>query len=324
MDQTAFIREGNRALSQARFSPKKLAAIHTGITLAAALAGTLISFALGSVEISGGLSGMGTQAALSTASAVLQLAQLVAAPFWGAGLTFAALNWVRQQEATPTSLLEGFRRLKPVLSSTLMLGMRYMGFGLLAMFLAANVIMFTPLAAPLYRASLESEVNPQAVMDALGNDMVPFMIGYCIIFLVLFAVFALPFHYRYRMTGWLIMDKPGTGGMQAMFVSQIMTQRRRMEMFKLDLRFWWYYLLLAASMGIGTAGTFAPQKDIYWLCLAASFALQLAIGILARPRLEAAWGQCYEYMLHNAPPEPKQPRPIDPRDLPWDGWNNQQ
>lgn len=319
LELDTFIQDGNAALDRALFSPKKLVAIHTGVMLAVSLVSALISLALGSVETAGGLSGMGTQAILSTADTILQLAQLVATPFWAAGLTFAALNWVRNQEAAPPSLLEGFRRFKPVLSSWLMLGMRYMGFGILAALISANLILFTPLAEPIYRLGTEAEAAG-ADIAALPGDIIPFAIGFGVIFLVIFALFALPFYYRYRMTTWLVMDKPGTGGMQAMFVSQLMTRRRRMEMFKLDLRFWWYYLLQVIAAGVGIAGIFLPQNWAYWLCLAGSYALQLAVSVWGRPRLEAAWGQCYEYMLHNAPPEPPKPQPIAPTDLPWNGW----
>lgn len=321
MDQSAFIRDGIHSLNRAGFSPKKLVAIHTGVTLAIALVTALISHILGSVETAGGLSGMGTQALLSTAETVLQLAQTVVAPFWAAGLTFAALNWAREQESTPQSLLEGFRRFKPVLSSEIMLGLRYIGFAFLAALIGANVIMFTPLAEPIYLLSLESQAAPETVMAQLGNDLIPFAAGYFAVTLVIFALFALPFWYRYRMARWLIMDKPGTGGMQAMFVSQIMTRYRRMEMFKLDLKFWWYYLLQALAVGVGIAGAFVPVNWGYWLCLIASYALQLVVNILGRPRLEAAWAHCYEYMLHNAPPEPKKAMPIDSKDLPWTNWN---
>lgn len=318
MEIEGFIRDGNAALKGARFSPRKLVAIHSGVTLAASALIAVVSQVLGSMETAGGLSGMGTQTALATAQSFLELVQLILTPFWGAGLTFAALCWVRNGQASPASLLEGFRRFKPVLTSTLLLGMRYFGFAILAALLAANLILFTPMALPLYGAQLET-ADAAAMMAALGDQAMPFLIGYAAIFAVLFGVFALPFHYRYRMTQWLVMDKPGTGGMQAMFVSQLMTRRRRMAMFKLDLKFWWYYLLQFAATAVSMVGAFFSPA-VYWCALLGSMALQLAISILGRPRLEAAWGQCYEHMLKNAPPEPPQPKPIDPKDLPWNGW----
>lgn len=315
----AFVRDGGEALGQARFSPRKLVAIHSGVILGASLLSAVVSWMLGSMETAGGLSGMGTQAALSTAQSFLELVQLILSPFWGAGLTFVALSWVRHQQSAPSSLLEGFRRFKPVLSSGLMLGIRYLGFMLLAALIAANLILFTPMAAPLYGAGLESNASTTDMLAALGDQATPFLIGYAAIFAVFFALFALPFHYRYRMTPWLIMDKPGTGGMQAMFVSQLMTQRRRMAMFKLDLKFWWYYLAQFAAMAVSIVGAFLSPA-VYWCCLVCSMAVQFGVSVLARPRLEAAWGQCYEFMLQNAPPEPPKPKPMDPKDLPWEGW----
>ena len=103
-------------LAQATYDPQRLVLLHTGAVVALTLVLSAINYIL-QLQISdaGGLSGLGTRTVLSTIQMLLQLGQLVLLPFWQFGLIHAALRICRQEEATPDTLLGGFRRFGPLL-----------------------------------------------------------------------------------------------------------------------------------------------------------------------------------------------------------------
>ena len=73
MDTKLLINEAKQAVSAASYSPKKLTALHAGISAAVGLLVALLTYLLGSgVGNPTGLGGIGTQAALETAQTILQ------------------------------------------------------------------------------------------------------------------------------------------------------------------------------------------------------------------------------------------------------------
>ena len=74
-------------------NPKRLALIHTAIALGASFLLTLINYLLSlGIADTGGLDGVGTRTLLSTAQAMLELAVMLALPFWQLGIFYAALR----------------------------------------------------------------------------------------------------------------------------------------------------------------------------------------------------------------------------------------
>lgn len=327
MDIRSLKRSASDTLQSPGCTLKRLVLIHSAISAAIALllllADQLLSNAMASA---GGLSGMGTHAVLSTTQSVLKLGQLAIMPFWRAGLIFAALSCIRSQAPATGDLLQGFRRWKPMLSSTLMLGLRYLGVGFVSVYLSTQIFMFTPMATPVYEAAIKASNDPSVDMDALvSSSMQSSTAVLLVLFLVVFALLALPVYYRYRMTTYLIMDKEDMGGMRAMLTSRLMTHRRRMELFKLDLSFWWFYVLelVLTAIGFGDlllalAGVELPfsADAAFWVFQCLALAAQVGLYYLARPKLEAAYAHCYELFLTMEPPAPK-PAPKPPKNTPW-------
>lgn len=323
MDIPELKRSADRALGNADYSPRRLVLIHTGAALAVSLVLSLISYYVGSLSTAGGLSGMGTQSALTTAQVVLQAVWQVASPFWQAGLVFAALCYARNRQVAPGSLLQGFRRFKPMLSSYLLRGVQYLGIGFVSIYLSSMVYMLMPFASPVYEAAMQVTEDPSLdVYVLLGDSMMGVVLGYMAVFLVVFGVLALPVYYRYRMVNYIIMDQPGVGGMQAMFQSRAMT-RRRMELFKVDLSFWWFYVLEAlltvlcyGDMILEALGVALPVSDgvAYWGFQLLAMAGQLGLYCWAKPKLEVTYACCYEELSQS--PEPA-PQPKAPKTNPW-------
>lgn len=326
MDIRALKNEADGVLHDAAYQPRRLVLIHTGIALGVSLLLALISYILDhSVSGDGGLSGLDTQAALATAQVVLQLASIVVMPFWQAGLLFAMLGYARNRAVDPQNLTEGFRRFVPILTSSLMMGAQYVVRGIASVYLSSILVAFTPFAAPVYELSVLLEKDPNLDITAVHVDgMVGFYAAVVVIFLLVFAVLALPVYYRYRMVNYIIMDDQKAGGLKAMLMSRIMMHRRRMKLFKLDLSFWWFYalelLLSAISLGsvlLPLAGVVLPFSEDagYWIFQLLYVAGQLGLYYAARPKLEMTYALCYEQFRQSAEP-PAPPRP--PQVHPWE------
>lgn len=316
--------EANDILRQAQQPPRKIFLIHTAIAVGASVLLALVSYILDqSISSGGGLSGMSTQAALSTAQVVLQLVSTVAMPFWSAGLIFAAMGYIRRDFVSAMDLPEGFRRFKPILTSGLMMGLQYLARGFISVYLSSMLVMATPFAAPAYRLATMLEQNPELDLTAVNVEgMLGFYAATVIIFALVFGVLALPVYYRYRMVNYIIMDEGKAGGLRAMLQSRMMMQRRRWKLFRLDLSFWWFYglelLLSAISLGsllTELMGVSLPisQDAAYWIFQLAAVAGHLVLYTLAGPKIEVTYALCYREFLQ--PPEPPMPQP--PKEHPW-------
>ena len=309
------------------YPPRRLLAIHAGATVALSLVLSIISFVLNyAINPSGGLGSMDLQAALSTAQIVLQLVQVVLTLLWAAGLCYAAIGIARGARAIPSDLTEGFSRFKPLLSSGILIALQYVTRAIISVYLSAQLMAFTPLAQTLYDAAEALEEHPDMALTALlGDAFVPVVATFIGIFVVVFLAVSAPVFYRYRMTSYLIVDGEEKGGIRAMLRSRMLMQRRQWELAKLDLSFWWYYLLLAVGMVLcygdlilAAAGVTLPIPDIaaYWLFLCLGLLVQLGVKILAGPKVAVTYAHRYDRYRSEGPPQPKV-KQVDPKDLPW-------
>ena len=324
MDIRGLKNEAGDLLRHAQQPPRKIFLIHTAIAVGVSVVLALLSEILEhSVSSGGGLSGMSTQAALSTAQVVLQLISTVAMPFWSAGLIFAAMRYVRRDPVGVGDLAQGFRRFGPLLTSGLMMGLQYLARGFVSAYLSSMLVMVTPFAAPAYQLAAMLEENPQLdIMTANVEGIMGFYAATAIIFVLVFGLLTLPVYYRYRMVNYIIMDDEKAGGLRAMLQSRLMMQRRRWKLFRLDLSFWWFYalelLLSVVSMGSLLAELLnvslpVSQDAAYWIFQLAAAAGHLALYSFAGPKLEVTYALCYREFLQ--PVEPPKPQP--PKEHPW-------
>lgn len=310
----------------------KISAIHAGISAGVALAVTLIYFVLEKgIAQTGGLSGMGMRSVLQTASTLLTNANAVLAPFWNLGFWFVALLWVRQQNAKTGDLLAGFRRFGAYLRLLLNRGLLTVAIGFVSIYLSSYIYMLTPWSASVmeFAQSTGMDLNvaneliagmDMAQMDAMLRDMLPMLAIWC----VLFALLALPMLYKFRMTEFFLLDDRRMGTVRAMFHSSQVLRKRRWKLFRLDLRFWWYFVLQGLCFAVYAADLWLPllgvtlpggvvfSMGLYVLYLAGLFLVQTFL----RPRVQTAYALAYEQLLQMEPVLPKvQPTP---KNLPWD------
>lgn len=256
------------SLDRAGYDPKKLALIHTGVSLTLALITTLLQFLLDrGIDTTGGLSGIGTRTILSTLQMTLSTASIILLPFWDAGFQKVSLYIAGGKDAAPQTLLEGFRRFMPVMRLFLLQLVLYFGLMLLCANAASMLYMLTPFSDGLMGVmeSLMSDpaLAEQAVLSGdFMDQLMPHMIGMYVILGALLLIVAVPMFYRFRLALFVIMDDPGMGALRAMGTSAQMMRGNRMNLFRLDLSFWWFYAAGLLLSAIGWLDVLLPMIGI--------------------------------------------------------------
>lgn len=308
-------------LSAASYCPKKLMALHTGLSLAVSLVLYFLNYYLtNQIDSTGGLSGMGLRATLTTVQSFLTLAATILLPFWEIGFLRAALSMGRKQPADPSSLLQGFRRFGPVLR-LMFLRSVFFGTVLISCIYAGTMIfMMTPAAEPYMEIMLPlmedlSVLNPEFTLDdatvnALLDTLWPaYMIGG-----VLFMGALIPLSYKLRLADFIVLDDPRVGAFSAALKSWKLTGGHCFQLFRLDLSFWWFYglqVLLAAVAyldlilpGLGVA---LPENAFLWFYLlqaAGQFVLFWQAGSYVHTTYALAYDALQEtFGLPVAPPQ---------------------
>lgn len=327
-DRRALKQATGASLSRAAYDPKKLILLHTGVILLLSAVLTAVDYLLERmIGATGGLSGMGTRSVLETVQSMLMLVQTTALPFWQMGYTFVVLKLSRQEQVGPSSLLEGFRRFGPVLRLTLLQSAIYLGIGIACSYASCVLVFATPWGASVMEELLPlmsdpAALDPAALEAAVLTAMEALTVPLLVIFGILFLAVCAPVHYHYRMAGFALMDQPENGALSALRTSRKRMRRHCIELFKLDLSFWWFYLLdglvTVACYGdvlLTLVGIELPVSaevgdflffGLYLLC-------QLALYWWRRNEVEVTYAHAYAAL--SGPREPS--RQPEPQSRPW-------
>ncbi len=298
-----------KALQQrAEPCPVKLVFLHTAVAVGSALVLSVLDYILmGQIDRTAGLSGMQARAVLETVRVVLQYAASLLLPFWELGFVFAALQQARGQQPGPGDLLEGFRRFGPALRLMLL---QFLIFGAVAigcMNFSMTVFLMTPLSnrlngllEPLMAQNLDAQLlveqlNPEQMQRALMPGIA--------VFLISFIAVLIPLFYRLRLSELALMDKPGTGAFAALRCSLRRMKKNSWKLFRVDLQFWWFYLLQIlvavlcyADTLLKLAGVQLPLPDgVSFFLFYAVYALcQLALHTFFRGKVQAVYSRIYD------------------------------
>ena len=322
------------ALAGAAYSPKKLILINSGAALGLALLVSLLQYVLQlQIDTTSGLSGLGMRSVLSTAQAFLQTGSMILLPFWEIGLLRALLCVARGQDNAPATLLEGFRRFGPVLRLQILRLVLCFAVAMLSSNISVIIFTLTPFSFKLMEAMLpmlETVTDPMALLEQVPEEVLmdsalPLFIIFGIIFLALY----IPVFYRIRLADFAIMDAPKTGAFKAMGISLRATKRNCMYLFRLDLSYWWYYLLELLAVLL------CYSYDILLLCgvsLPISYefgffgsyllyiAVTLALALLAKAKVQTTYAVAYDILQQSAEPAPKPQKTAFPWDTPQDDY----
>lgn len=266
--------------------PKKVVLVYAGIVALSSLVVTVVQDLLDSqISQTGGIQNIGTRSMLTTADTVLTIAQLLLVMCLTLGYTGSMLRIARGQYASPNSLKAGGERIWVLLRTRLlqMLIMTAAAFALC--FLVVNVCLLTPLSnrviAVMGTVSAEELLSNGLALMALYSAMLPIILIYLVALVPLLWYFSC----TYRMVDYLLIDRPQLGAFGVLRESRRMMQGNMKMMFRVDLSFWWYYLLQALvsvliylNMVLALFAIGLPPEVLYWgtvvLYLAADFALR--------------------------------------------------
>lgn len=245
--------------AQNRSAVRRVVLLYCGVIAALTLGSSGLNLYLDSqIGTTGGLDGMGLRSILQTIQEILYYVNAYFSPFWSAGFLFAMLALVRGRTPENRDLTEGFRRFFRVLSH---LAFRFL---LAVMLLVASVnlgaVLFsmTPMGKDFAQAMVPVLEDPALIgADGMVNmELIPQElllsagIPMMLMVLAIFGVLYLLLFYRFRLSLYLVMDRP-IGAVQAHFLSMRLMRGHKRQMLKLDLSWWWYYFLLVL---IGVVG----------------------------------------------------------------------
>ena len=328
----SFIIENAREKLEGKDS-RAMAVFHTGITVAAALVITILQYVLSEgIGNTSGLAGLGTRSVLETIQTVLRWANLLLVPFWGLGFVYAALQWARGSYAVRRDRLTGFRRWSPYLGLLLNRSVLTICVMILCANLSSMIYMLTPASAAITELATAASGDMEEMAKMLEEittgqamELLYSMIPMLLIWMAASAALLIPLMYRFRMAEYVILDEPRARGLSSMLISATLLRRRRWQLFRLDLRFWWYYglkvlcmlicyadLLLTAlgvNLPFGSDGAYLLTYGLY---LVALFGVEVAF----RHRVDTAYAIAYETLKEMGPALKK---PVEaPEKMPWD------
>ena len=315
LDTRRLQRRGAELAGMHRRECRRLVLVYSGVLAAIALGSNGLNLLLDSqMGSTGGLGGLGLRSWLQTGQQILNLVNLFFGPFWSAGFLVAMLHMVRGEAPTPGHLTGGFRRPGRMLGFMAFEFLTVIMLLMSATYLAGMIFAFSPLGSRFAELmgpvmndpnliSPEGMVNAELIpVQALEMAALPMTVLLAVIFLPAYIWMC----YGFRMALYLLMDTP-VGGVRAHFESLRLMRGRKWQMFKLDLRFWWYHLLGALILGVGyldmilgMLGLPLPMDEtaMFFLTLAASCGLQLGLYLWKKCEIDGAYVLAFEQIAH--------------------------
>ncbi len=300
--------ESAEAMAVAR-EPKKAIGAYVGISAGLSLALSTLSWFLSRQGSgAGGLAALDQQALLSTIETIMPLFQSLFLVCLEMGYFSAVLRFGRKQYADHTDLKTGLALWGPTLRLMLFRMLIYLAVMILSANLSSYLFLLTPFANSFTELMTpevqETMLTDPGVLDAQTTAAIYRSIAPMFVIMVLvFAAFAIPISYRYRMANYVLLDHPRAGALAAMRGSRIMMRGNAISLLKLDLSYWWYYaltflatLLCYADLLLPLAGIALPTSSTFnfFLFLVLYVAAQSAIFWFFRNPMEVTYVRAYE------------------------------
>ena len=297
---------------------QKIVLYYSLITVAVSAAAAGVSYVLSQqIAKTGGLGSMGVRSALTTAQTLLPIAQSVFLMCLTLGYLSTMLRIARGQYASPNGMRLGFDRFWVLLRCALLKGLIFGGVAVASLYVAMMIYMMTPLSnsavdilMPLVKSASTSGQLGIMLDDATYTQLMSATAPAMAIFGVLFLALAAPLFYRYRMTDYLIIDRPGTGALAALRDSRMMMKGNRWNLFRLDLSMWWYYaaVLVSAAVAYGdqllpALGISLPFSDTaaYFVFFGVYLAVIFVVYYFLRNRVEVTYALAYDSLRPQEP-----------------------
>ena len=321
-DRHAVHHAAGRSLAEAKGDPKRILLIYLGIITALSLAASAVSVLLRDmIADTGGLSNIGLRSVLSTGKSVLPMIQSVILMGLQIGYCTMALQISRGEEVSTQTLWGGFRRFLPLVGATLMQGAIYLLLAVMAFYASVFIFLLLPVSENFYAVVtplIDSAADPTSVIltmdDATILSMANTMLPMLWIFGALYLAVFIPAHYQFRLVMYRLIDHPHPRALQAVLESRFLMRRNRFALFRLDLNFWWYYVLQAIVAAVcygdvllSLLGVTLPLSSIaaYFLFLVLSLVLQFVVCYFFMNRVSVTYAVAYGALLPREQPEEK-------------------
>lgn len=308
-NQKELCRFASQRLENAPLSGK-ITVIYAVVLIGLSVLSSLGSYVLGlAIDQSGGLSNMGTRTMLSALQTMLPLIQSAIAMCIDLGYIAAMLRIARGQYVSPQTLRLGFDRFWVLLRYTILETMLFTGMAIGSAYFGVILFLLSPLSSGVVQ-QLMPLVQDASILngtihipDEIYASVMKGMIPAYLICGILFCVFGIPLYYRLRMSRYVLIDKPGLGALAAMQDSRKMMKHNALNLFKLDLHMWWYYLatIAASVLCYGDqllllAGIELPfHEDVnYFLFYGLYWAAQFAIFYYLLPKVAVSYALAYD------------------------------
>ena len=298
-------REGNRGI----------VLLYCGVIAALSLGSNGLHMLLDSqIGQTGGLSGMGMRSVLQTVQEVLSYLNSFFTPFWSAGFLYAMLAMVRGRAPVTGDLTAGFRRFGRVLGHMAFQVLLTVALLMSVVNLAAVIFSFSPMGARFAEQMGPVLTDPNLIaadgtvdlslipLDALKTAAIPMVLITAALFLPVYTFL----NYGFRLSMYLVLERP-IGGVRAHFESMRMMRGHKWQMLKLDLSFWWYYLLGVGVSVIGyldvilaMLGISLPMNDtvMFFATLIAYCVLYTLVCLWKKCDVDAAYVLAFEAIAH--------------------------
>lgn len=301
-----------RALQQlsASATARSTALAYGLITGAASFAVTLILFLLDQkIANTGGLGNMALRSALETVRYILPIVLNIVLLCIAFGYRIAALRLSRRENIGTATLAEGFRCFGPLIRLTILEVLIYGGIAFVTIYLASQIFLMTPFANTFIELMIplisDTSVLDSGIIldDATLMAATKALLPMIPIFLLLFLLAAVPIFYQYRIARFALADEPRKGALAALKTSRNMMRRNRLNLFKLDLGFWWYYLaqIIVGLLGYGDVFLSMLGISLPFSATACSFlfyglslAAQIVLYVLCLNRVYVTYATAYD------------------------------
>lgn len=308
-DRRALRRKADENLSAAP-AQKKIIFVYLAASMVLSVAMTVIDLVLNHfMQETSGLRDFATRSVLETAQTILPYVNLLFLMCWDLGYSNCMLKIARGQHTDEKSLTGGFYLFGVALRSTLLQFLIYFALILVCSYAGSLIFMMTPFASPLL-SLIEPYVNETtllsgsvAIDEAVLLEMEQAMLPAVGVILIVFAAIAIPISYRLRMVNYALLDEPHAGAIAAIRSGRKMMQGNCKALFRLDLSFWWYYLLciLTAFLCYGDVilslcGVTLPLSETASAIIfyALYFAMTFAVNVPLKNKVSQTYALAYE------------------------------
>jgi uncharacterized membrane protein len=279
------------------------------------VANVLNLFLNNQIEGTGGLAGLGARSVLQTVQQILTFTYSFFSPFWHAGFLVAVIRNARQEQIDHTCLFSGFRRFRRILGHTLsQIAITFL-LAIAVTQVASNLFVLTPFAEPILElltplvengAMLDSSgmINLDTLpVDELIHAAIPMLILWALIYLVAYVFLS----YCFRMSLYLLLQGAEIGVIASLVQSWKQMRGHKLEILRLDLRYWWYYLLGILITVVCYLDMILPMLGVvfpfdptiaYFLTLLLYGLLTIALNVWKKWEVDTAYVLAFESIVH--------------------------